>query len=139
VEGQNGFAQYNGGAKLATSLPASDAAAPGVAVAAANGNRPLPGAAAKVFPVPARNYSITTPSVLPPPTTGPGALPGGHSMALDGQATPVSADPGQNFTGAFTQALDKYRAAQRLGNGAAQPAADVEPAEADDEAETATH
>jgi len=136
TNGPKQFTVYGGGAAPAATLPPV-------------AGQPIPpakvaGAGLRVFPVPARNGPAVTPVVLPPPTTGPGALPGGKSMALNPLAQAVAADPSQNFTSAYTQALDKYRDALRRANATAQPATDVAPVDSEDEttddgASTALH
>lgn len=64
---------------------------------AANRNGPL-------NPLPARR-AITPPGTLPLPTTGPGAVPGGHSQALGNKSAQPSNDW---FADAFNRNMDKY-------------------------------
>jgi hypothetical protein len=129
------FAVLGAGAAPTASLPTTaatsvTAAAPApMQVASARAGQP------RVFPIPARNGPATPVAVLPPPTTGPGALPGGKSMALSAQESAVMQDPQHNFLTAYTQALDKYRSAQRLadetaGASAAAPTSLMQPAAA---------
>jgi len=55
-------------------------------------------------PLPARR-NITPPGTLPLPTTGPGAVPGGHSQALGNKSAQPSNDW---FADAFNRNMDKY-------------------------------
>jgi len=53
---------------------------------------------------------------LPPPPTGPGALPGRHSLAnVAGSTSPAAEGDDSGFVHAFNQAMDKYQQAARLG------------------------
>jgi len=88
----------------------------------------------RVFPVPSRNMNATPVAVLPPPTTGPGALPGGKSQAMTAEQMAVMQDPNHNFLSAYTQALEKYRNAQGLASGSVQPAVATAPAVASEPA-----
>lgn len=109
------------GSESALADRATEAAAPSVQIAAADskpadrriaatGNR-------KSWPVPERSGPEKPPQTLPPPTTGPGALPGGHSLALSATQVSQSGDAGntQWFASAFNQAMDKYDRSARLG------------------------
>ena len=71
----------------------------------------------KSWPVPERSGPEKSPQILPPPTTGPGALPGGHSLALSAAQAAQANDPAdtQWFASAFNQAMDKYERTARLG------------------------
>jgi hypothetical protein len=86
----------------------------------------------RIRPVPARIGRSIPPPVLPMPTTGPGAVPGGHSQAMSANGMGASASPldtsastngqpNQWFSGAFSQAMDKYQRASRLGGDGTQP------------------
>lgn len=68
----------------------------------------------RMFPAPPRTGPATPAANLPPPTTGPGALPGGKSQALSAQDIAMQ-NQNQSFLSAYTQALAKYQSAQRLG------------------------
>lgn len=110
-----GLPVFAGNGAPATSLPPI-----GVANAASAAPTLVP---AKLHPVPPRTGPAAPPAVLPPPTTGPGALPGGQSMAVGLQpgANAQGFDP--RFVAAFNSAMDKYQKAARLGaGGAAAPA-----------------
>jgi hypothetical protein len=72
---------------------------------------------ARSFSAPERRSQIT-PSALPPPTTGPAALPGhGPSQAVAAVGTDDSW-----FVNAVTVGLSKYQAAQKLGDSEAAAA-----------------
>ncbi len=132
--GPKEFATLGANAQPPTSLPDTTSVTPATKVAAVAANQP------RMFKVPPRTGPAAPPVVLPPPTTGPGALPGGKSMALTAQEAAVQNDPQHNFLTAYTQALDKYRNAQRLAAQNAgtdpsapallQPAAAMTPADA---------
>lgn len=79
-----------------------------------------------LFPVPPRTGPATPAQNLPPPTTGPGALPGGKSQALSAQDL-AAQEQNRSFLSAYTQALEKYQNAQRLGaaNGSSGPTSGV--------------
>jgi hypothetical protein len=120
------FAVNGGNAAPAKTLPAptlDGAAAPADASTANAAN--IAFLHPKVFPVPPRNGPANPVAVLPPPTTGPGALPGGKSQALSAQEMSVAQDPAHNFLSAYTQALDKYRNAQKLAASPIQPATSI--------------
>ncbi len=111
--GPKTFATIGAGAKPAATLPPlAAAAAPGAAqppvALVAGAQQP------RIFPVPPRNGPSAPAPVLPPPTTGPGALPGNRSMALSAQEMVQQQGPQQNYLAAYSQALDKYRAMQQL-------------------------
>ncbi|HEY1722625.1 MAG TPA: hypothetical protein VGG27_15380 [Magnetospirillaceae bacterium] len=121
------FATFGTGAQPAPILPPAPDTVPGTSAAATPASIHVASAAnatTKMFPVPPRNGPAKPTAVLPPPTTGPGAIPGGKSMALSAQAeeTAVQQDPQHNFLSAYTQALDKYRSAQRLAAQNSDPA-----------------
>lgn len=122
------FAVYGGNAAPGKALPATDDQTVASAAPAAS-NIPTGSVGAtirqRVFPVPPRNGPAVPLAVLPPPTTGPGALPGGKSQALSAQDLAVQQDPQHNFLTAYTQALDKYRNAQRLAASPIQPATSI--------------
>ena len=89
---------------LASAAPAP-APTPASVPATPAGLSPLP---ARNFAVPARRTQVA-PTALPPPTTGPAAIPGhGPSQAIAGNG---DADW---FLGAVASNLDKYQAAQKL-------------------------
>ena len=117
--------------QASTQLPA--AAQDPSPLAAAN----LGGEEPRFRAVPRRSGPMTPPSVLPMPTTGPGAVPGArvsasrssvsnsaNVLAATGLTVPTGASgedagAGQWFNGAFNQAMDKYQKAARLGQGGA--------------------
>lgn len=124
------------GTPPATSLPDTTASAIQAQVQAQQTASTEP----RFRPVPARTGPSRPQATLPMPTTGPGALPGGHSQAngqgasyplgnpmngLAGSAAPPSAtglppgDARQWFDGAFSQAMDKYQRAAALKGDAA--------------------
>lgn len=109
------------GSESALADRAAEAAAPSVQIAATD-SKPVDRRIANVgnrksWPVPERSGPEKPPQTLPPPTTGPGALPGGHSLALSAARTSQSGDAGntQWFASAFNQAMDKYERSARLG------------------------
>jgi hypothetical protein len=131
------FAVFGGNAAPGKTLPATDdqtvaSAAPALPAAAAAPLRQ------RIFPVPPRNGPAVPTAVLPPPTTGPGALPGGKSQALSAQDLAVAQDPQHNFLTAYTQALDKYRHAQQLAASPIQPATSIVTGKPDPAPEAAT-
>jgi hypothetical protein len=87
---------------------------------------PAPPAPAGLSPLPQRSFAVparrsqVTPSALPPPTTGPAAIPG-HAAAS--QAVAANGDSDW-FLGAMSANLDKYQAAQKLGQGDAVAASE---------------
>jgi hypothetical protein len=73
-----------------------------------------------VFAPPPRNNSLTPKIALPPPTTGPGALPGHASISVNAAAAQANgaaqgSSSDQWFAKQFNQAMDKYQAAAKLG------------------------
>jgi hypothetical protein len=88
--------------------PTIPATTPDAAAATRTTAAPAMAAPARAFAVPARR-NPTPPAVLPPPTTGPAALPGhGPSQAIAAQT-----DDGW-FINAMNAGLNKYQAAQKL-------------------------
>lgn len=86
--------------------PVAPAAAP--AAAPPTGLSPLP---SHSFAAPARRIQ-TAPTAIPPPTTGPAAIPG-HGPS---QAIPLAGDTSW-FAQAVNAGLNKYQAAQKLTEG----------------------
>jgi len=136
---------------MPTALPGDEALDPKAQAAAAVSRQlqqtATTGDQPRMHPVPARIGKSAPPSVLPMPTTGPGAIPGGHSQALSANGMGASASPldtataspndaNKWFAGAFSQAMDKYQRASRLGGDASQTMPPPAPATSDSAAAT---
>lgn len=91
--------------------------------------RPPQDGAYRGMPVPARTGPEKPSQVLPPPTTGAGAIPGGQSEVRMGSVNkPVytppataaaaidNAETAKWFSSAFNKAMDKYERAQAINN-----------------------
>jgi hypothetical protein len=117
-----GGAAISGASVGASNLASQGNAAQGSMNPAANG-------LSKFRPVPARTGPAAPPATLPPPTTGPGARPGGQSQAV---GTSSANGVGSWFVNAFNQGMDRYGkdGASKDGNGSGKvPAADVFPSQ----------
>lgn len=105
--------------------PAPAAPAPASTPVSAPAAAPAPSTPAGLSPLPARAFAVperrnqVTPTSLPPPTTGPAAIPGRGPS----QAVPLAGDNSW-FVNAMAAGLDKYQAAQKLAQSDSATGAD---------------
>jgi hypothetical protein len=72
----------------------------------------------RTFAAPPRRAAVTPPQSLPPPTTGPAAIPGNARASAANRSG--SANNGDWFVNSFNQAMDKYDRAAKLGSDGTQ-------------------